>query len=122
VATYRVEGLRSLIRATDAAGKETKKLVRDDLRRVAEPVKQSAQARFARYDARSASRYGISVRRTGYVSVEQRLRRTTGHHPQYGSLQMRKALIPALEDNTDNIVAGLEQALDRWARKWEARP
>ena len=46
------------------------------------------------------------------MSVEQRLRRTTGAHPQFGSLQMNEALAPALEENTDEVVQRFEQALD----------
>lgn len=120
--TVRVKGLRSLLRATDAAGKDTKKLVRDELRRAAEPVRRDAAVRFARYDPRSASRYGVSVRRVGTVSVEQRLRRTTGQHPEFGALQMRAALVPALEAKQDEVVGHLEEALERLARRWEVHP
>lgn len=118
----RVRGLRSLLRATDAAGKDTKRLVRDELRKAAEPVRAEAAARFAPYDARSATRYGISVRRVGTVAVEQRLRRTTGQHPEFGALQMRKALVPALESNEDKVVDALDEALERLFREWEVHP
>lgn len=110
------------MRATDAAGKETKRLVRDELRKAAEPVREEAARRFAPIDVRSAARYGISVRRVGTVAVEQRLRRTTGHHPEFGALQMRRALLPALESNEDKVVAHLDEALERLARKWEVHP
>lgn len=110
--TVRVEGLGAFVRAADKAGKETKKMVRDRLRQVAEPVLADAQAKLSRYDARSASRLGISVRRTGTVSVEQRLRRTTGAHKQFGSLQMVEALMPALDENADMIERRFEHALD----------
>jgi hypothetical protein len=120
VTTVRVKGLRSLLRATDAAGKDTKRLVRDELRKAAEPVRREAAVRFASTDARSAGRYGISVRRVGTVSVEQRLRRTTGQHPEFGRLQMRRALVPALEHNTERVVAQLDEALERLTREWGA--
>lgn len=111
-ATIRVKGVRELVRAADAAGKETKKLVRDRLRKLAEPILRDSQAKLARYDARSASRLGISVRRVGTVAVEQRLRRTTGAHPQFGSLQMHQVLIPSLEQNTATVMDGFDAALD----------
>lgn len=116
--TIRVEGLRSLLRATDKAEKQTKKLVRDELRRAAEPVRDEARRLLAPVDSRSASRIGISVRKVGLVSVEQRLRRTTGKHPQFGSLQMRKAFVPALGSRSDVVVGRLEEALDRLADEW----
>lgn len=97
-------------------------MVRDGLREAAVPVRDEARARFARYDARSASRYGISVRRTGIVSVEQRLRRTTGKHPQFGSLQMRRALIPALQNNVDETIRRLDAEMAKWAARWERNP
>lgn len=110
--TVQVKGLKEFIRACDAADKETKKLVRGRLREIAEPVLRDAQSKLSRYDARSASRLGISVRRVGTVSVEQRLRRTTGAHPQFGALQMSEVLIPALDENADQIERRFEQALD----------
>lgn len=111
-ATVKVNGLAAMVRAADAAGKETKKQVRDALRQSAEPVLTAARAKLARYDERSASRLGISVRRAGTVSVEQRLRRTTGARPQFGSLQMTEALMPALDENMDRAEREFEKALD----------
>lgn len=111
-ARVHVKGLSGMIKAADAAGKETGKLVRDRLREMAEPVLADARSRLSRYDARSASRLGISVRRVGTVAVEQRLRRTTGAHPQFGALQMQKALIPALDENTRGIELEFNNALD----------
>ena len=119
--TLRVKGVRELVRAADAAGKETKKLVRDRLRQIAEPVLADARSKLARYDERSASRLGISVRRTGSVSVEQRLRATTGARPDFGALQMREALVPALDENTDRIERDFEQAVDDIADVFERR-
>ena len=110
--TLKVEGLSGLVKAADAAGKETKKLVRDRLREVAAPVLDDARSKLSRYDARSASRLGISVRRVGTVAVEQRLRRTTGAHPNFGALQMQEALMPALDENMDTIERRMEDALD----------
>jgi hypothetical protein len=110
--TLRVEGLSGLIKAADAAGRETKKLVRDRLREVARPVLDDARSKLSRYDARSASRLGISIRRVGTIAVEQRLRRTTGAHPEFGILQMESALMPALDENMDTIERGMEAGLD----------
>lgn len=110
--TVTTEGLGEFIRACDAAGKESKKLVRDRLREVAKPVLASARGKLLPIDARSASKLGISVRRTGIVSVEQRLKKTTGRHPTFGALQMQKALLPALAENTEQIERGFEKAMD----------
>lgn len=111
---YRVVGLRELLRATDALGKDTKRLVRGKLREAAEPVRQDASARFMKYHAKSASKYGISVRRTGLVSVEQRLRKSateSRRRPKFGSLQMEKALLPALADNGELIEKRVGEAV-----------
>ena len=109
--TVRVTGVRELIRAADAADKATKKQVRDRLRKAAEPVRAESASRLARYDTKSAARLGISVRASGSVSVEQRLRRTTGRRPNFGSLQMA-LLADALGRNEPHVVRELEQALD----------
>lgn len=118
----RVKGVRELIRAADAAGGATKKDVRDTIRRVGEGVRSGAQSRFAQYDAKSAARFGVTVRRTGVVAVEQRLRRTTGQRPNFGRLQMTRALEPSLEANEDNLVREMDDALDDVVRIFERRP
>lgn len=110
--TVKITGLRELIRAADASGKETKKQVRDRLRTVGELVKGEARSLFADIDAGSAAGYGVSVRRTGLVAVEQRRRKTTGRRGDYGALQMRRALIPALANKTTEVEAEFERALD----------
>jgi hypothetical protein len=119
VAQVRVRGLRELIRAADAAGAETKKLVRGRLREMAQPVLRDARSRLGAYDAGSAARLGISVRRTGLVSVEQRARKVTGQRPDFGVLQMQRALIPALNENGDRIERGFEAAVDEIAKTFE---
>lgn len=116
--TIHVEGLRGLLRATDQAGKDTKKLVRSEIRKVAEPVRDEARNLFDEYSSKSASRYGISVRKVGTVSVEQRLRRTTGQRPDFGRLQMRKALVPALNEKADEVVEKFDELLNRLGDNW----
>src|SRR6266508_4231151 len=118
----RVKGVRELIRAADASGKETKKAVRDRLRQVGEGVRAGAQSRFQRYDLRSAAKFGVTVRRTGVVAVEQRLRRTTGQRPNFGRLQMTRALEPSLEAHEDDLEREMNDALDDIVAIFERRP
>jgi hypothetical protein len=110
----RTEGLAELIRAGDAAGKATKRKVRDALRRAAEPIRDDVRRQLEadHVTSRTVAGVGISVRRTGVVAVEQRRRRTTGRHPEFGSYQMRDAFIPAAESNADGTERRLEQAVD----------
>lgn len=108
----RVKGYREFVRAIDRASKETKKAVRDELRQAGEVVRRDASQRFAPVSPRSAAGYRVVVRQRG-VAVEQRLRKTTGQHPQWGALQMRKALVPAVRDNEAEIEAAFGQAIDR---------
>lgn len=124
-ATTRVEGLREFIRACDAADKETKRLVRDELRKTAEPVRDDARLKLTRGVARSpsiartAAGYRIVVRRTGIISVEQKLRKTTGKRPDFGALQMRDALIPALEENRDDVNRKMDEAVERIVERFD---
>jgi len=95
-------------------GKDVKRLVRGKLREAAEPVRQDASSRFVKYDAKSASKYGITVRRTGFVTVEQRLRKSASQdrrRPKFGALQMEKALLPALADNGELIEQRVGEAV-----------
>jgi hypothetical protein len=109
--TVRVKGYRELLRACDRAGPESKKEVRGALRAAGEIVRVDATDRFSSVDPRSARGYRVRVRQTG-VAVEQSLRRTTGLHPEFGRLQMRDALIPALETKADDVVREIDKALE----------
>lgn len=92
--------------------------MRDELRKTAEPVRDAAQRKFQEYNPRVASRYRIVVRRTGIISVEQPDRRTTGLRRDFGQLQMSRALIPGLVENTDRVISEIDKALGRIAENW----
>jgi hypothetical protein len=122
--TFRVDGLRELLRVTDQLPKEVKRDVRNELRRVAEPVRDSATQLFlsnVSSDARK-TRYGISVRKVGTITVEQRRKGTSGRksakRPKFTDLVMERSLAPALERNEGEIVAGFNRVLDHLERKW----
>lgn len=120
--TVRVKGLRELLRVTDQLPKDVKRGVRDELRKVAEPVRADASALFVgRVGNAEQTRYGISVRKAGTVAVEQRKRRTTGKHPEFAKRQMRMAMIPALERNEQHIVRELDGVLADMERRWGRR-
>jgi hypothetical protein len=110
-ATIRVSGLREFQRALARGDKETRKQVRAVLRKSGEAVRAEATSLFTRVDADSAAGYRVVVRQRG-VSVEQSRRRTTGKHPQYGALQMRIALLPAVVTKETETVGLFEKALD----------
>jgi hypothetical protein len=113
-----VRGYKELIRASALADKATRREMRATFRKVGDPVKQEAAGLFARYDPRSAAGYRTYVRQRG-ISVEQSIRRTTGLHPEFGALQMTRALLPSLEDNRDKTEQAFEGAVDRVCDLWE---
>lgn len=120
----RVKGLRELLWVTDRAPKDVRKGVRDELRKVAVPVRDEANARFVADVSpdRRQTRYGISVRRTGVVSVEQRKKASSGNRalkrPNFTELQWQRALGPAAVSNEDNVVRALDGVLADLERKW----
>lgn len=116
--TLRVKGLRELMRATARAQSDTRREVRASLREVGDVVRDEAERLFAVTDERSARGYRTRVRQRG-VSVEQSLRKTTGTRPDYGALQMRRALVPAVSSKEGEIEDRMERALDRVADRFE---
>ncbi len=112
--TIRVKGLRELQRDFRKMGGVLPKEMREGLREAAEPVRREATALFSPVNADSAASYRVRVRARG-VSVEQSKRRTTGMRPDYGRLQMGRALLPALEARANDVVRRLEQMLDELA-------
>lgn len=117
--TVKVEGLRELIARGDTAiDKSKRRLVREGLRDAVQPVRAEASRLFNRYDPKSASNYKVVVRRTGAVAVEQRLRKTTGLHPEFSRLQMREALLPGFEHARPAVLENLQKQLDILGREF----
>lgn len=117
-ASLRVNGYREFLRAVNRAGRETRGTVRRELKTVAEPVRGDAARRLEKYDKRSAAHLRVSVTQRG-VFVQQSLRKTTGLRPDYGSLQMRKALLPALRDNEAALELRMSHAIDLIADQFD---
>ena len=115
---FRVNGLREFIRACDNADKDTKRYVRQELRDAADTVREDAEQLFQKYSPESAAGYRVRVRQSTGVSVEQSLRKVTGLRPDWGSLQMRKALLPAAYDNQDDLKFRLELVIGRIVRRF----
>jgi hypothetical protein len=107
------------MQALARSDKASRRAVRDELRQAGEAVRIGASFRFASTDRRTAAGYRIRVRQRG-VAVEQSLRKTTGKHPEYGALQMRRALLPSLYANEDRTVREMEEALDRICDRFNA--
>lgn len=114
--TLIVRGYREFLRATDRAEKESKRFVRDNFRQVGEVVRGPAAEDLLGLQPKGTTAAGLRtiVRRTG-VTVEQTLRKTTGKRPDWGVTQMRKVLLPELEQHERDIEQQLEKALDRVA-------
>lgn len=107
--------------------RETQKAVRDELRKAVEPVKDDAQKDLLGYlnehkhgkRITQKTKFGVTVRRTGVVSVEQRVRSKGGpKRPKFSGLQLDEALIPAANRNEHNINQAMTDVLERLQRKW----
>jgi hypothetical protein len=110
--TVKVRGLRELQRDLRKMDGDLDKEVKAELRAAAEIVAVDARARFVPVDARSAAGYRPVVRVRG-AAVEQKYRRTTGQHPEFGRLQMTRALEPALDAKQGEVVQRLDKMLGR---------
>ena len=113
-----VRGYKEFLRACNHADKATKKEVRLILKDVGNVVRRDAASRFSAVSTKTAAGYRTVVRQRG-VSVEQSLRKTTGLHPEYGSRQMRQALLPALHENEERLRLEMEHAVDLIADVFE---
>lgn len=117
MATVRTRGLKEFIAKADAAGKETKKAVRDGLRDVGRLVQGTVRELLAPYDAGTARKVGVSVRKKGLVEVVQRHPKVTGKRGDYGALQMRKGFLRALEQHREEVAQKLDEAVERLIRE-----
>ena len=117
-ATIEVKGWKELVKASRELPANSRRELRKAFRESGELVRSDAAARFSPIDARSAAGYKVRVRQSG-VAVQQSLRKTTGKRPDYGALQMRRALLPALDANEAETMQRIEAALDDVIRIWE---
>jgi hypothetical protein len=101
-----VTGLKEVRRGLRKIDASIDKELRRMLKAAGEPVRAEWQRLMSSVNARSAAGYRVAVRARG-VSVEQRIRRTTGNHPEYGSLQMRRGL-RALSVRREQVIEHVE--------------
>lgn len=113
--TVRVTGLRETRKAFEKGSDRLKELDKE-LADIAAPVAQDIQTKLARFGAPTVQ--GVKVKRRGFeVKVQQTRRKTTGHHPEFGALQMKDAFIPTLMDHETRVVNDVEKWLDNVFRK-----
>ena len=103
---------RDVMRALKRADRDTRRQMLKVIRDTGEPVRKGAARRFRPVDYRSAAGFRVRVRAAG-VTVDQKLRRTTGKHPGYGRMQMRRALLPSLAENRDEMLRRMRRAIDQ---------
>lgn len=117
--TVRVRGLRELNATFKAMGREVQKDVRDELKAVGEPVRQAAEQLAVTNIANigdnwSRMRLGVTSK-VVYVAPRARSKGAGTKRPNLAVLLLQDAMIPALDQNEQRIVAGLERMLDRLA-------
>lgn len=116
-ATLRVKNLRQMHRALKQADDGLKRELEQELKAAGEIVATEAQQRFSAIDVRSAAGIRSRVKGFGRVTVEQQRRKKTGLRPDFGALQMRRALLPARAANEDRVLQSVEGMLDRIGRE-----
>ena len=112
VGEVRIKGLRQLNSAFKRYDERLQKDLDKTLLAAGELVAASARDRFSAIDTHAAQGFRPRMRGFGRLVVEQRQRRTTGLRPDFGSLQMRRALLPARAENTERIIGAMELMLD----------
>lgn len=118
-AEVRIHGLRELQRALAKINREVAGDVREELRKAAEPVRADAEHRaFSTIRNIGAiwgrMRTGITLASV-YVAPATR-RRGGSARPNFGTLLMEQAMLPALEDNQESILGDVTDAFDRLTR------
>ena len=109
-----VRGYRETDRAFRKISKEISGGMRDDFKKAAEPVADAARTKIGRFAGASLGTIKPVALARGVV-VRQDARTVTGTRPDFGSVQMRLGLIPALTENIDEVTREIERALDRIA-------
>ena len=111
--TVHVTGYRETMLAFKIFGGTAQAAVKKELAKVSAPIIADTQGRLSRYRGVSSSTIRPHLLARGVV-VRQDKRKTTGVHPNFGSIQM-KALLGAAYDREAETVRALEDALDNLA-------
>lgn len=111
--TVRVKGVNELVRACGGYRGALAKEVRAGVLEAAKLVSDDARSRFARIDSRSAMGLRPQAKASGRALVRQRYGRVTGNRGDFGALQMRRALLPALAAKRPQVIDALDRMLDR---------
>jgi hypothetical protein len=112
--TVRVFGARETARAFRQIDRQLATNFGNDLKNAAAPVVSSAKGKVSRYQGASIGT--IRAKRAGArVYVEQSAKKVTGDRADFGALQMRTVLIPALDENADEVFNEVEHVLNRYA-------
>jgi hypothetical protein len=110
--TIRVTGLRETTAALRKVSRNAPKVVTDELKGAAEPVRAAAAARISRYQGSRPQSIKPRVKGRGSVFVQQNARKKTGKRGDFGNLQQRH-LEAALDQNKDRVRVELEKAMDK---------
>jgi len=110
--------MRDFQRVCARSPAKTRAAVRDRWRPVGDIVKDDAARRMSPISRKTAAGYRSKVLQRGIV-VAQSLQKVTGKRPDYGGLQMAKALRPAVNANMGKIEAATERAMDDVADYFE---
>jgi len=114
--TVRVKGYREVMRALNAVDKDTRKSVLAGLKEAALPIAEDARGLLGGYAGLSTST--IVPRAVGNgVFVTQKAKKTTGLRPDFGALQMRQGLLPAVMSHQDTIADKVDDALGKLINK-----
>jgi len=114
-ATVRVSGLREVNRAFKRIDASVVAEVKDELKKLAEPVAADSRERIGHYAGASTSTIKPYPTMKGVV-VRQAQKKKTGKRGDFGALQMGH-LMSSLDDHEDQIVEGVEDLLDWLGRK-----
>lgn len=122
--TVRVEGLAELNRAFALADRKLRTEKNQQLRELAEPVRSDAERLAAASIARIGipwSRMRVGVTRTSvYVAPRQRGSRLRERKRRnLAGLLLDRAMLPALQVNQPQIVAGVDHWLGEVGKAWE---
>ena len=105
----KVKGLRELHRALKNADQETKKQLERELRDAGDIVRDRAGMKFGNPGLRTST--------AGFGRVKVTRRRSRHLRGDFGSLLMRRSLLPALAETEPQVIEAVEGMLDRVGRK-----
>jgi len=115
----KVDGIRQAVERLGKARGEVERVLHESLLGVAEKIRDNATDRLRPLNSTSAEGYRVYDEGSRRIVIGQSLGRVTGNRPDWGRIQVHKALYPAIVQFRPEALRDVLAAVDQMRKEIE---